>query len=75
MRRVARWNQGSACSKTPRAKIARDRHSTRPTSPAARSSSRGPSASGIDTPTMKRKNGKIMSVGVNPLHSACRRGQ
>ncbi len=31
-------------------------------------------ASGMETPTTKRKNGKIMSVGVKPCHAACRRG-
>ena len=29
----------------------------------------------IDTPTMKRKNGKIRSVGVQPFQSACSSGQ
>jgi len=29
----------------------------------------------IDTPTMKRKKGKIVSVGVQPFHSAWRSGQ
>ena len=28
----------------------------------------------IDTPTMKRKNGKMRSVGVQPFHSACSSG-
>jgi hypothetical protein len=28
-----------------------------------------------ETPTMKRKNGKMRSVGVQPFHSACSRGQ
>ena len=28
-----------------------------------------------DTPTMKRKNGKIRSVGVQPCHGACNSGQ
>ena len=28
----------------------------------------------IETPTMKRKNGKIRSVGVQPFHSACSNG-
>jgi hypothetical protein len=28
----------------------------------------------MDTPTMKRKNGKTRSVGVRPFHSACRKG-
>ena len=28
----------------------------------------------IETPTMKRKNGKMRSVGVQPCHSACVNG-
>ena len=28
-----------------------------------------------DTPTIKRKNGKIRSVGVQPFHAACSSGQ
>jgi len=28
----------------------------------------------IAAPTMNRKNGKMRSVGVQPNHSACRRG-
>ena len=33
-----------------------------------------PRESVIETPTMKRKNGKIRSVGVQPFHVACRSG-
>ena len=33
-----------------------------------------PRESVIDTPTMKRKKGKIRSVGVQPFHLACRSG-
>lgn len=29
----------------------------------------------IDTPTMNRKNGKTISVGVAPCHLACKRGE
>src|SRR5262245_30207692 len=36
--------------------------------------SRRPRASGMATPTMNRKNGKMRSVGVQPCHSACRSG-
>ena len=28
-----------------------------------------------DAPTMKRKKGKMRSVGVQPFHGACSRGQ
>src|SRR5439155_18815956 len=37
-------------------------------------SRRRPSPSGIATPTMNRKKGKIRSVGVQPCQSACRSG-
>ena len=42
---------------------------------AAPASTRGPKASAADTPTMKRKNGKIRSVGVQPCQPACSSGQ
>src|ERR1044072_7557806 len=38
-------------------------------------SRRLPRPSVIETPTMKRKNGKTRSVGVQPLHAACSSGQ
>jgi len=52
-----------------------------PTMMAARSTMRPAGAASVrresvsDTPTMKRKNGKMRSVGVQPFHSAWSSGQ
>jgi hypothetical protein len=74
MRRVASGKKGSACRRRPSRKITVARRSTRRARPGSSRSMPGPSASGIETPTTKRKNGKTMSVGVHPCHSACRSG-
>ncbi len=66
----------SRCSSSPMAMIFAPRQSTArnkaPRSPPA--SNRGVRPSEIETPTMKRKNGKIRSVGVQPCHSECSSG-
>src|SRR5215510_13047096 len=66
MRVVARSGFATKLSSNPNAKITAARRNTRP----------GPGLdSEMATPTMKRKNGKITSVGVRPCHSAWRSGR
>src|SRR5437667_878408 len=73
---LARSKSGIACSRSPSAKMITLRRRTFATMAprGAFPARRRPRASGMATPTMNRKNGKIRSVGVQPCHSACRSG-
>ena len=72
---VARSKAGTACRSRPSAKmIALGAGSWQRRRRGLPAPTRRPSASGIATPTMNRKNGKIRSVGVQPCHSAWRSG-
>jgi hypothetical protein len=76
IRRVPKSNRGNAAMKRPRAKRITDlrtmcARSWLLESPRWR---RLPKEKGMATPTIKRKKGKMRSVGVHPCHWACRRG-
>ena len=66
---IERWKRGQNASRKPSPKITRDRLTIFHGFPIV------PLDCVIVTPTMKRKNGKMVSVGVQPFHFACSRGQ